>query len=660
MKPKIVFYFFLFLFTALLVFSYSNHFDNGFYFDDHHTITNNTFIRDIANIPSFFTDIETFGTMPDNRAWRPMITSLNAIDYWWAGGFNARYFHYSIFFWYLIQGVVLFFLFKKLFIREIKFDWLSVIVLVGVAYYMQHTANAETINYIIMRSDSFSTLCVVVSLWWFILPFFRKYYLFLIPAVVGLAAKESALMVVPLWFIYVLLIEEDWSVVELRTAQGYKKIVNTFLKMLIPSVLLVSFFVFIRIHFMPSGKILFEQAHKPIYYFITQWYVIVCYIGNFILPLNLSVDKDFEIITTLFDQRVLFSLILLLCLLSLALYCTTQKKYRLIAFGIFWFFIALAPTSSIRPFGQIANDHRMFFPFIGLVLSLTWFCVLVLSKHWHKITNSFMLKTVVLVIPTLVIGLHAYGTYQRNKVWQNAENLWLDATLKAPDNGRVQMNYGLTQMNKGNYQVALEHFEKAVQLMPYWAYSNINMGILKNAMGFPNEAQAYYEKAIRYQPNNAESYYYYAMFLQQQGRIDQAVNYLQQGNQISPGHSGIVNLLETLQTNSKEENHVVDNKVIDVENVKLSHEDYLNQSLQYYYAGNFEKCIEACEKALEVKPDYAEAYNNICSAYNALKEWEKAAKACEKALKINPSFERARNNLLFAKSNTILNPFTKR
>ena len=33
-----------FLFLVVLLLAYANHFDNGFYFDDHHTIVDNDYI----------------------------------------------------------------------------------------------------------------------------------------------------------------------------------------------------------------------------------------------------------------------------------------------------------------------------------------------------------------------------------------------------------------------------------------------------------------------------------------------------------------------------------------------------------------------------------------------------------------------------------------
>jgi len=51
-------------------------------------------------------------------------------------------------------------------------------------------------------------------------------------------------------------------------------------------------------------------------------------------------------------------------------------------------------------------------------------------------------------------------------VWHNEETLWYDVTLKSPQNGRGLMNYGLTQMEKGDYVRALNYFTRALEFSP--------------------------------------------------------------------------------------------------------------------------------------------------------------------------------------------------
>src|SRR5207247_9645183 len=79
-------------------------------------------------------------------------------------------------------------------------------------------------------------------------------------------------------------------------------------------------------------------------------------------------------------------------------------------------------------------------------------------------------------------------------------------------------------------------------------------------------------------------------------------------------------------------------------------ESYLALSLQRYREERYAEAIAACRAALELRPNYAEAWNNICAAYNKLGRYQEAAAACEQSLRYKPDFELARNNLLYARA----------
>src|SRR6266853_6693645 len=82
------------LLIALLV-AYVNHFHNSFHFDDAHTVENNASIRELRNIPLFFGDATTFSALPSNQSYRPLVSTLLAIDYR-LGGLDPLWFHLSI------------------------------------------------------------------------------------------------------------------------------------------------------------------------------------------------------------------------------------------------------------------------------------------------------------------------------------------------------------------------------------------------------------------------------------------------------------------------------------------------------------------------------------------------------------------------------------
>ena len=190
-----------FIFFIGLIITYSNHFNNGFHFDDSHTIQTNVYITSLKNIPAFFYNPMMFSSMPSHWGIRPIITTSLAIDYWMGNGLNPFYFHLSTFIWYILMCVMLFFVYKKIYSNSINHIWTDYFAIFAVAWYAMHTANAETVNYIISRSDILSTFFVVASFSVYVFyPNLRKFGLFIIPAVLGVFCKETLIVLPVLLF----------------------------------------------------------------------------------------------------------------------------------------------------------------------------------------------------------------------------------------------------------------------------------------------------------------------------------------------------------------------------------------------------------------------------------------------------------------------------
>ncbi|MCC6691703.1 MAG: tetratricopeptide repeat protein, partial [Bacteroidia bacterium] len=628
----------------LLLWAYSNHFNNPFHFDDDHTIVSNSSIRNIKNIPLFFKDAHTTSSLPANQAYRPMLTTLNAIDYYIGGAPDPVpcSFHLSIFISYFVLGVLLFFFFLSIFNSTQISSWNKYLSLFATSFYCLHTANAETINYIIARSDSFSTLMVVLSFIIYIYrPAWRSKYIYLIPFTIGMLVKEPAVMFGPLLFVYTILFEQESSLTHIFKRGQRHKLIKA-LSVALPAVLIgLVYFYFSRIMTPPSW---FPGGGKWYYYLITQPFVIVHYINNFFLPFNLSADTDWELIWTIFDDRVIAGVLIVGSLIMLGLVLSKYKSTRPITFGLLWFFISLIPSSSIFSLAEVLNDHRPFFGYIGLTMATVWGGVLLCRQFAPWLGSSFLTKSIMLLFATAILCGHAYGTHCRNKVWSSEENLWYDVSIKSPKNARGLMNYGNVQMAKGNFTAAQEYYERALKFRPNYSYLFINMGVLNSAMGNASEAELNFNKAIQLNPNVPEAYYHFANFLKKQGRINHAIETIRKGLMLSPDHVANQKLYDELiamNLTTLDEMEEMEKKVSD----SPSPETYLNLSLAYYKQNEFEKCIEAANNALNLKPDYAEAYNNICSAYNRLGKYNEAEKACNKALQIKPDYELAKNNL---------------
>ncbi|MDW8418061.1 MAG: tetratricopeptide repeat protein [Chitinophagales bacterium] len=640
--------------TALF-YAYKDHFHNPFEFDDAHTIVNNTAIRDIRNIPLFFKDARTFSTLPANQVYRPGVTTLNAIDYWLSGEKGTPtpfWFHVSIFTSFIVLGVFIFLFSKKVYDLSLPSSVNPFIALLTAGVFMLHTANAETINYIIARSDSFSTLMILISLWMFTYEKLRKYQLYLIPMAIGFTVKEPTIMVAPLAFLYLYFFVYQRGLQQLFSWKDTLKI----LLPVLPAFILAGL-LFIISSVMASADFL-PGTHTRWEYLRTQPFVIVHYVNNYFFPFNLSADTDWNVIQNPFDERVTFGILFVGFTLYIAYKSSLNALTRPIAYGILWFYLALAPTSSIVPLAEVLNDHRVFFPYIGLTIAVVWTLYNLYRKYESIISSNIFLKSLAVLAVVVYFTLHVYGIRQRCEVWSSPEKLWYDVTIKSPRNGRGLMNYANALMAKGDFKGAEEYFTKAKNVWPYYSYVYINFGVLYSRTSRLAEAEENFKYALKLDPKNPASYYYYAYFLMNNGRSSEANALVNDGLKVSPTHTDLLNLKNELTTNPLYAQDIK-SKLEMLEKLCATNptpENYINLSLEYYYQQRYLDCVRAAEKALELRPGYDIAYNNICSAYNMLKEWDKAIEACEKGVAANPNNQLIKNNLAAAKRGKGLKP----
>lgn len=538
-----------------VILTYANHFHNEFHFDDAHTIVGNPYIRDLKNWKRFFTDATTFSSLPANQSYRPLLPLTFAFDYWLGGNYEPFYFHLSSFLFYLVQLILMYFLFLKIFDLAYKHRWNTYLALFAVGWYGLHAAHAETINYISARSDSLSTLFVIMAFILYIFsPTARKWYLYLIPMILGTLVKPTALMFAPLLFIYILFFEQGVFLPGIYkkgdkgdkgnrkgTHKGTHK--NTlkanlkgFLKALIITLPVfatgIALYVFQDVMTPPT----FLPSTSPLFnYLISQPFVILHYVRTFFLPTTLSADTDWVALQSIFDYRFFIGAAFVIGLLIIAFLASRQRKTLPIAFGILWFFLALLPSSSIVPFSEVINDHRIFFPFVGLMISVCWGIGLLVFSCEKAITSRRLARGSLLLAGVLILFAHAYGTRQRNKVWRSEESLWYDVTVKSPKNGRGLMNYGCCLMSKGECGKALGYFEQALAYCPYYGYLFINLAIAKSVLGrAPAQVEADFRKALVYGGSYHGSYFFYARWLVQQKRDTEAVPLLIKSLHLSP------------------------------------------------------------------------------------------------------------------------------
>jgi tetratricopeptide (TPR) repeat protein len=646
-----------------VILCYSNHFGSQFHFDDSHTIVQNVYIRSLNNVQKFFTDANTFSTLPANRTWRPVVSTSLAIDYWLGGGLKPLWFHLSTFLWYLIQLATMFFLFRRI-LREVEnAPWVDYCALLAATWYGLHPAMAETVNYVIQRGDLYSTLAVVASLAIFVrFPRGRKFGWYLIPAVLGMLAKPPAAVFPLILFTWIFLFEEN--------ADGRKALVA--LRRSGFAFLAAGLVMFVEAKMTPRsyapGII---SAHD---YIVTQPFVALHYFFSFFLPVTLTADSDLSAFKTVFTPAALAGVVFL-GLLACGIWATSRKRMtRPISLGLAWFLIALLPTS-LFPLSEVENDHRMFMPFVGLVLAVTWGMALLLRSQPRR------RPVAVAAAAALLLAAYGQGAWRRNRVWSTEETLWKDVTLKSPRNGRGLMNYGLTLMAKGQTAEALDYFLRAARYTPNYYVLDINLGIAYGALGNAREAEPHFMRALHLAPGEGLPGYFYGRWLHQIRRDEEAAAQLGSSIEKNPDYLdarhelmsvyadlGRTKALQALAQNTLARlpqdamatgflkmppGPSVISAALD-QKAANSPETLLNLSLTLNLAGKFRESIRASEQALELRPGYAEAWNNIAAGHEALGEWNEAVAAAAKAVALKPDFQLAKNNLAYSRQQQML------
>ena len=588
--------------VALLGVAYSNHFHNGFHFDDSHAIQDNTYVRSLSHIPRYFTDATTFSVLPLNQSYRPVLQTTFAIDYWLGGGYKPIAFQIDTFIWYVLLLAAI----ASMFMAITRSEWIA---LVATALYGLHPVCAETVNYIVQRGDLLSTLGVVAGLVLYIRkPALRRYGLYLIPVVIAALVKPPALVFPVLLAAYVALFEPRARVArEVLPSIAMAIVIALWLSRMTP----------------PTATTGASDAAR---YLWTQPFVALRYFSMFFWPAGLSADNDWPLVSGPYDSRSVLGGIFIAALLVAISACWRRQSTKPIAFGLAWFLVALLPTS-LTPLAEVANDHRMFFPFIGLSLAVTVAASLMLARL-AATSSRFAIGAGVMAI--VLLGETA-GVYARNEVWRTDETLWRDVTEKSPRNGRGWMNYGLTLMSRGDYAGALAAYERALPLTPNYHLLDINMGIALGQLGRTAEAERHFERAVTLEPLDWRSHIHYARWLSGAGRASDALAHARISLELNPADQAALPIVQA---------------VIRVDNTA---EYFLSRSLAEYRMKRYLESLASATRAVELRPAYAEGWNNVAAAHNALGNFEQGIAAGEKAIQLNPSLQIARNNVEYAR-----------
>jgi hypothetical protein len=279
-------------------------------------------------------------------------------------------------------------------------------------------------------------------------------------------------------------------------------------------------------------------------YLKTQAVVICEYLRLLVWPSGQNLDHDFPVYTSAFNPRVLFSLVVLGSLAAFAIWLTRRTTprpgrpsldpaFRVVAFGIGWFFVALAVESSVIPIVDVIYEHRAYLPSLGLfVAAATLLGLLLMRVAPEGAGRAIVLAGVALA---LVLGS---VTLQRNAVWVNAVTLWSDVVEKSPGKYRPHLNLGESFDATKVYDKAEREFRRAIEIDPKSISARTSLATVLQKAGRARDAEAEYRVVLRLVPDHVPAIFNLAELLWSGGRRDEAAALYQRYLELAPAASG--------------------------------------------------------------------------------------------------------------------------
>ncbi|HET9594983.1 MAG TPA: tetratricopeptide repeat protein [Anaeromyxobacteraceae bacterium] len=199
-------------------------------------------------------------------------------------------------------------------------------------------------------------------------------------------------------------------------------------------------------------------------YLRTQALVVPTYLRLILWPAGQNVDWAFPFAREI-DGEVLAGAALVLALVagSLALVARARRweaanaaAARVAAFGVLWFFLVLAPSSSVVPLADALVEHRLYLALWGILAAL--------GAAGERLGSAAGVRwSAAAPAAAAAVWLVLAGlTWHRNGAWESRLSLWSDAAAKAPRNWRAHLQLGDAHADRGEPERAIEEYQRAL------------------------------------------------------------------------------------------------------------------------------------------------------------------------------------------------------
>ncbi len=454
---------------------YANSIGNVFVLDDFLTIKENESIRLLSNIPYFL-----------KSYFRRSIFYISLTINYYFCKLNPAGYHLVNIAIHILNSIILYLFLLILCRKRIFLSSLFYYAFIPSIIFLIHPIQANTINHIATRSITLCTLFYLLSLIFYVsgresskknVKF--TYYLLTFTSFLLCVGSKSIGFTVP---IVIFIINKFFYSGENLSYFKWKKAD-------ILLFVLCGLFMAMIIYY---GDVWQADYHSMINNLLTQTEVVARYVILMLFPVGIVPEYNIPIKDGI-DFNFIFWLIVIMIIIYHAL--KNFRKKILFSFSVVFYFITIAPSSSIIPRTVTMLMYRTYLPIIGFCIFCGYLMRMLMQKCSKKIVQ-FCLASLYFLILVVICGITIY----QNNLYNSNINLWKRVNEKFPDNPVSYFNIGTFLLKSNQIDEAIYNLEKSIELEKLYAKAHFHLGLAYQMKGMTEDAIKEYKTALSIKP----------------------------------------------------------------------------------------------------------------------------------------------------------------
>ena len=485
--------------VPLLVYGQSVQYDYVQADDADLILKNRLFISQLGNIPNTFTRsyFEVDGELNDQKTYyRPLVISSLILDTQLGSGAATVYHVTNV----AMHALVVFLLYSLLIAMQADRRVAGACALL----FAVHPVNVQAVCWIVGRNDLLLAVWVLTSML-SLIRFSRTNATtallgHLVAFALALFTKESAIMMLPLFFLFAWLWvgQSSFYLRHRSLLMGY-------------GVILLGWYG-LRQQALSGGDVFevttIRSLSQTLFVNIPD---LLVHTGKVVAPIRLSIMPSLDL-----TGLMLGVLALGICATIFGRVLTPRRQ----VFVWGWFLLFLLPTLLVEE--MPIYEHRAYVPLLGLCIGLSQIKI---AEHTARRQH---------VVAVILLALFAVQTVRHSAVFTDRFTYWASATNDSPYAPIALVNLGQMEEERGRPGQAELHYRRALSLDPETPKANNNLGIVLMAKGDSASAKARFLEELRVNPENAEAHFNLGLYNKLVGRIAEAVPYWKSTLELNP------------------------------------------------------------------------------------------------------------------------------